>query len=49
MTPELYRYAADRGTLHWEVQQEITALKAAYHHDDPSHQHNQGGYPSLSW
>ena len=27
MTPDLYRYAADRGALSWEVQQEITEIK----------------------
>ena len=34
MTPDLYRYAADRGALHWEVQQEIAEIKDSYRSDD---------------
>lgn len=48
MTPDLDRYAADRGALSWEVHQEITWIKNSYR-DDRSHGRDQGGYPSLGW
>ncbi|WP_420613502.1 hypothetical protein [Candidatus Spongiisocius sp.] len=48
MTPDLTRYATDRGTLSWEVHQEIAWIKTS-HRDDRSHGHDQGGYPSLGW
>lgn len=48
MTPDLYRYAADRGALSWEVHQEITEIKESYR-GDRSHGRDQGGYPSLGW
>ena len=48
MTPDLDRYAADRGALSWEVHQEITEIKESYR-GDRSHGHDQGGYPSLGW
>ena len=44
MTPDLHRYATDRGALSWEVHQEITSIK-----DSRSHGHDQSGYHSLSW
>ena len=41
MTPDLYRYAADRGALHWEVQQEIDGIKTSSRSGDrtPGHDH----------
>ena len=48
MTPDLYRYAADRGALSWEVQQEITEIKD-HARPDRSLGNNHGGYPSLGW
>ena len=48
MTPDLYRYAADRGALSWEDHQEIAEIKASFR-DDRSHGRDQGGYPSLGW
>ena len=48
MTPDLDRYAADRGALSWEVHQEIAEIKASFR-NDRSHGRDQGGYPSLGW
>lgn len=48
MTPDLDRYAADRGALNWEVHREVTAIKASYR-DDRSHGRGQEGHPSLGW
>ena len=48
MTPDLDRYAADRGALSWEVNQEIAEIKDQ-DRSDRSLDSNHGGYPSLGW
>ena len=48
VTPDLYRYASDRGALSWKVDQEITWIKESYR-DDRSHGRDQGGPPSVGW
>ena len=48
MTPDLYCFAADRGALSWEVQQEIARIRE---HPKPgrSQGNAQEGYPSIGW
>ena len=49
MTPDLHRYAADRGALHWEVQQEIDRIKTSSRSDDRTPGHDHRRYPTLGW
>ena len=49
MTPDLHRYADDRGALHWEVQQEIAGIKTSSRSNDRTPGRDHGGYPSLGW
>ncbi|MDE0171380.1 MAG: nucleotidyl transferase AbiEii/AbiGii toxin family protein [bacterium] len=48
MTPDLYRYADDRGALSWEVGQEIAEIEASFR-NERSRGRDQGGYPSFGW